>query len=282
MKKFKYFAFLVIVLSSIFSCTHEPDSKPNIYIIGDSTVKCGKGIGEGGLWGWGAPFYYFFDTAKVEVHNMARGGTSSRTYRSLGLWQAILDELKAGDFVFIQFGHNDGGALNDSLRARGTIRGTGDESELIDNILTGERERVYTFGAYLRMYVQEIKEKGAKPVLIAPIPRNRWGEDGKIPYNDETYGGWTQEVAKTENVKFINLNHKLADAMNALGPKDVTDVLFFERDHTHLTAKGAVLAATLVVDGISEIPESELNMFLVNEYPGPELAAFINEALNIE
>lgn len=270
------FAGLATVL--LLACTSDPEPKPVIYTIGDSTVKNGQGRGDGGLWGWGAPFAYFFDSTQVEVVNVARGGTSSRTYRTLGLWQPTLDSLKAGDFVFIQFGHNDAGALNDSTRARGTIRGTGDESELIDNILTGEQETVYSYGAYLRMYVQEIRDKGATPVLIAPIPRNSWNEEGKIPYNDASYGGWAREVAEQEGVMFINLNHKLADAMNALGPDKVTDVLFFARDHTHPTAEGAVLAASLVVEGIREHPGNPLSKYLLNEYPAGALADFIGAA----
>lgn len=277
----KYFA-IVAFLASIVSCSQEQGQKPTIFTIGDSTVKCGQGDGGGGLWGWGEPFQFFFDTAKVDLVNVARGGTSSRTYRTLGLWQPTLEKLKAGDFVFIQFGHNDGGALNDSTRARGTIRGVGDESEEIDNILTGEMETVYSYGEYLTKYVKEIKEKGAIPVLIAPIPRNKWNEEGRIPYNDDSYGGWTKEIAKRESVMFINLNHKLADAMTRMGEENVIDVIFWKHDHTHTTAEGAVLSASLVVEGIKENPNSPLNNYLLKDYPSQAIVSFVEAAKQVK
>ncbi|GAO29457.1 SGNH/GDSL hydrolase family protein [Geofilum rubicundum] len=114
---FKSLMVLAFVWAVLSCSQQEETAKPTIYTIGDSTVKCGQGKGGGGLWGWGEPFQFFFDTTQVNLVNVARGGTSSRTYRTLGLWQPTLDSLKAGDFVFIQFGHNDAGALNDSTCA---------------------------------------------------------------------------------------------------------------------------------------------------------------------
>ncbi|MCA1745208.1 MAG: rhamnogalacturonan acetylesterase [Bacteroidales bacterium] len=278
---FKSLMVVALVLAGL-SCSQQEPVKPTIYTIGDSTVKCGQGKGGGGLWGWGEPFQFFFDTTQVNLVNVARGGTSSRTYRTLGLWQPTLDSLKAGDFVFIQFGHNDAGALNDSTRARGTIRGVGDESEVIDNILTGEMETVYSYGAYLSMYVKEIREKGATPILIAPIPRNSWNEEGRVPYNDVTYGGWARQIADQDSVMFINLNQKMADAMTEMGQENVTDVIFWERDHTHTTAEGAVLSASLVVEGIRENPESPLNKYLLKAYPSQAIGRFVEAAKEVE
>lgn len=87
----------------------------------------------------------FFDTNKINVVNRALGGTSSRTfYRDQ--WPRVLAMLKPGDFVIMQFGHNDGSAINDASRARGTIKGVGDETQEIDNLLTKQPEVVHTFG----------------------------------------------------------------------------------------------------------------------------------------
>jgi len=91
--------------------------KPTLYIIGDSTVKNGRGKGDDGLWGWGDLIHEQFDTTKIKIVNKARGGRSSRTYQTEGLWDEVLNRLKPGDFVLMQFGHNDGGKINDDKRA---------------------------------------------------------------------------------------------------------------------------------------------------------------------
>jgi len=133
---------------------------PTLYLIGDSTVRNGKGDGANGQWGWGEPLVEYFDSRKISVINSALGGRSSRTYITGGQWERVRSQLRNGDFVIIQFGHNDSSAINDDSRARGTIRGTGEESERIDNLLTHEPEVVHSFGWYMRRYVRETREKG--------------------------------------------------------------------------------------------------------------------------
>src|SRR5688572_2856998 len=123
---------------------------PTLFLIGDSTVRNGAGDGSNKQWGWGEPVAAYFDPAKIAVLNRARGGRSSRTFLTEGLWDQALSQMKPGDFVLIQFGHNDGGAINDTSRARGTIKGVGEETEEIDNLLTKKREVVHSYGWYLR------------------------------------------------------------------------------------------------------------------------------------
>ena len=240
-----------------------PNGKPTVYIIGDSTVKNGRGDGAGGLWGWGDPVVQFFDTAKIRLENHALGGTSSRTYRSKGLWDGVLQNIKPGDYVLMQFGHNDGGPVNDTVRARGTIRGTGDEVREIDNLITGQHEVVHSYGWYIRQYIIEAKEKGAIPVVVAPIPRNIW-INGHVPRNDSTYGLWAREMADFEEATFINLNGMMASAMEKLGEEQVTGTYFYKKDHTHPGAKGAVLAASLVVEGLKESDGCLLKNYLLD------------------
>src|SRR5438309_8651409 len=93
--------------------------KPTLYLIGDSTVRNGQGDGTGGQWGWGEPLAAHFDPAKIAVVNRALGGTSSKSYFTSGLWDKVLATVQPGDFVILQFGHNDGGPLDDTARARG-------------------------------------------------------------------------------------------------------------------------------------------------------------------
>ncbi len=259
------FFILTVILSGCQQKKVEatPQGKPTVYIIGDSTVKNGRGDGAGGLWGWGDPIVQFFDTAGIHLENHALGGTSSRTYRSKGLWDEVLQNIKPGDYVLIQFGHNDEGPINDTIRARGTIRGIGDETREIDNLITGQHEVVHSYGWYIRQYIIEAKEKGAIPVVIAPIPRNIW-VNGHVPRNDSTYGLWAREMADFEEVAFINLNEMMASAMEKLGEGQVTGTYFYEKDHTHPGAKGAVLAASLVVEGLRESDDCFLKKYLLD------------------
>ena len=144
---------------------------PTLFLIGDSTVRNGSGTGANNQLGWGEPLVAYFDSARIQVLNRARGGRSSRTFLTEGLWDQVLDALKPGDFVIMQFGHNDGGPLDDNQRARGSLRGTGDETREIDNPITKKHEVVHTFGWYLRKYIADAKEKGATPIVCSLVPR---------------------------------------------------------------------------------------------------------------
>ena len=92
---------------------------PNLFVIGDSTASNGEDLG------WGSHLAGYFDESKINVYNRARGGCSSRTFQNEGLWDKVLGDLQPGNFVLIQFGHNDGGMINDRYRARGSLRGLG-------------------------------------------------------------------------------------------------------------------------------------------------------------
>ena len=110
---------------------------PSLYLIGDSPVRNGDGNGSNGQWGWGDQIAGYFNSKKINVVNRALGGLSSRTYLTFDYWDRLMALLKPGDIVIMQFGHNDAGPINDNVRARGTTKGTGEETEEIDNILTG-------------------------------------------------------------------------------------------------------------------------------------------------
>lgn len=251
MIKCKPLLVLSVFLLSCCQNTSDKEMKPTVYLVGDSTVKNGQGDGAGGLWGWGDFIGQFLNASKIKVENHALGGTSSRTFQSKGLWPPVKDSLQKGDYVLIQFGHNDAGPINDDFRARGSLKGVGDKTEEIDNILTGEHEIVHSYGWYIRKLIKETKEKGAIPVVMSPIPRNKW-ENNEVSRNSNSYGGWAKQVAKEEGVTFIDLNDKMATALETKGEDKVTEVYFYKRDHTHTTAKGAALAASLVIEGLKE------------------------------
>ncbi|MGQ7945458.1 rhamnogalacturonan acetylesterase [Flavobacterium sp. WC2509] len=254
MKLIKLIALLcATVLFLNFS--QKTQNKPTVYIVGDSTVKNGSGKGDGGLWGWGDFIGQFLDTTKVSIQNHALGGTSSRSFQDKGLWTPVFKKLKKGDYVLIQFGHNDNGPLNDTVRARGTIKGIGNESEEIDNMLTHKHETVHTYGWYIRKLVKDALSKGAIPVVFSPIPRNDWKE-GKIIRNNESYGLWAKQIAEQEKVTFIDLNANMSDELDKKGESNVTGTYFYERDHTHTSARGAVLSATVIANELKKSSNS--------------------------
>lgn len=230
---------------------------PSIILIGDSTVRNGHDDGQGkgadGQWGWGRPIADYFDASRVNLVNRAVGGLSSRTYRTSGHWARTQAFIKKGDWVLMQFGHNDASPVNDASRARGVLRGTGPESEEIDNQLTGRRETVYTYGAYLRGYIAEIRAAGATPVVCSPVIRKRWDADGlKVQRAGANYAAWAAEVARQEGVAFIDLNEWGARRYEALG-KAAVDGLFprgTPEETVHTNLAGATLNAQLVVAGL--------------------------------
>jgi rhamnogalacturonan acetylesterase len=175
-----------------------------------------------------------------------------------------LNLMKRGDFVIMQFGHNDPGPLNDRTRARGTIPGSGDESQPITNLLTGQAEIVHTYGWYLRKYIADTRARGATPIVCSPIPRKVW-QDGVIVRGTNSYAGWADTVAKAEHAPFVDLNKLIAERYNALGPEKV-DPLFAD-GHTHTTAAGAELNAQCLVAGLRALPDDPLALYLLAEKP---------------
>jgi lysophospholipase L1-like esterase len=243
-------AFRVIASALDSGAKEKP---PTLFLIGDSTVRNGAGDGTNKQWGWGEPVAAYFDAAKITVLNRARGGRSSRTFLTEGLWDQVLTAMKPGDFVLIQFGHNDGGPINDTSRARGTIKGVGEETEEIDNLLTKKHEVVHSYGWYLRKYVADARTKGATPIICSPVPRKIWKE-GRIARDQ--YARWAEEVAKAEKVGFIDLNGIIARQYEAMGAEKVEPL--FADEHTHTTLAGAELNAACVIAGLKALKTDPL------------------------
>lgn len=233
---------------------------PVVFLIGDSTVKNGRGDGSNNQWGWGSFFQQYFDSTKVTVENHALGGRSSRTFITEDRWEKVRPALKPGDFLFIQFGHNDGGPLNTG-RARASLKGIGNETETVIMERTGGPETVYTFGHYLRIYIRQAKAMGAIPVVLSPTPNNRW-TDGKIARQDQTYAKWAKEVAEQENVTFIDLNRLSCDKCDNLGENKAK--LLFE-DSVHTNYDGAIMNCESIVEAMQSISGLLLNKYLIKK-----------------
>ncbi|MBN7816320.1 rhamnogalacturonan acetylesterase [Algoriphagus sp. YJ13C] len=235
--------------------------KPTLFLIGDSTVKNGQGDGAGGLWGWGDFIAPFFDLDRIKVQNHALGGTSSRTFQAYGLWEKVLDKMEPGDYLIMQFGHNDSSPLADTLRARGTIKSAGLEAEIIYNPITKKQETVYSYGQYLRQMILAAKAKGVTPIVCSLIPRNNWVE-GKVTRADSDYGLWAKQVALDTYTAFIDLNQLVANYYDSLGESYVKDHFFNDKDHTHTIQEGAELNAEIVARAIADLEEIELKEYL--------------------
>lgn len=251
------------VLAISLLCSFIFQSKPTLYLIGDSTVKNGRDDGQNkgadGLWGWG---HYLGEYFKIPVVNDALGGTSSRTFmNNPKLWQTTLAKIKPGDFLMMQFGHNDSSPLNDSTRARGTIKGNGEESEAIHNILTKQDEVVHTYGWYIRKFINEAKAKGATVIVCSPIPRNSWSADGKVHRSDDSYALWAQQAAEQAGASFLPLNKIISDDYDKEGA-DKVKAVYFHTDVTHTIEAGAKFNATAVVQGVKALKDSRLKDYL--------------------
>ena len=259
-KKSTFLLALTIILFSSFMILSHADKKPTLFFVGDSTVKNGRGDGSGNMWGWGDLMAPLFDTSKIKLENDALGGTSSRTFLTKGLWDKVLAKIQKGDYVIMQFGHNDSSPLDDTARARGTIKGVGDSAREIYNPITKQQEVVHTYGWYLAKFTNEAKAKGATVFICSPIPRNDW-KDGKVNrYNGTGYGLWSKQTAEATGAYFIDLNSITADEYDAMGQEKVNPL--FPNEHTHTSREGAAINAASIVKGIKQLKNCDLKKYI--------------------
>ncbi len=237
--------------------------KPVVFFTGDSTVK-NADKEEDGMWGWASQAQTVFDESKITLVNAARAGRSTRSFIREGLWEKVYNSLQPGDFVTIQFGHNDICPITDA-KARGVIAESKDTLHVyrLDN---GTYEVVYSFGWYLKKMIDDCREKGATPILVSLTPRNEW-PGGKIERRDNSYGKWYREVVKETDVEFVDLHNISADFLDKkYAKKRLSDDkekakaemaqikekagLYFKKDHTHASKLGAQMNAKSFAKGL--------------------------------
>lgn len=225
--------------------------KPVVFITGDSTVK-NEDKAEDGMWGWGAVAASIFDTDKITIQNSAQAGRSCRSYLREGRWDKVYNDLQPGDFVLIQFGHNDAGNEIAHGKARNDITGTADSSHVY-RVRTDQEVRnevVYTFGWYLHKMIDDVRQKGATPILVSLTPRNEW-PGGKIERRNDSFGRWYREVVAQTSVEFVDLHNISADALDQIGRDAAKE--YYKKDHTHTSKKGALLNAQSIAKGLRQI-----------------------------
>ena len=263
----RVFALVTLFLSSAFIVAAEDqrpvvdasklhDEKPadpklpTLFLVGDSTVKSG---GVNGLFGWGERLAPYFDSTKINVVNQAIGGRSSRSYLMDGRWARVLPQIKRGDFVIIQFGHNDGGKIGDpAMKRRASGPGIGPET-VDDPKPDGTIEAVHTFGWYMANYVNEAKAKGATVILCSPIPHKDKWQTGR---DFATFAEWDQQVATANGALFFDLTEIISAHYRKIGTEKADT--FFADARTHTNDEGAKFNAACVVAGLKTLKDNPL------------------------
>ena len=234
----KMFLFFAVVLTAF---ALPPKKKIRVYLIGDSTM-CEYEAKRAPLTGWGMPFKNFFDTT-VTIDNRAKGGRSTRTFLSENRWQPIADSLQEGDYVLMQFGHNDE-AKEERYKDRYTP--------------------VPDYKVNLAKFIAETRARKAVPVLITPVTRMRFDKEGKQQETHMEYTAAVFEVAKQYSVPVIDLDKRSRELLTQLGPVNA-NYLFMQlapgehpaypegqKDNTHFNEYGARRIAELVLAELKE------------------------------
>ena len=166
----------------------------------------------------------------------------------------------------MQFGHNDSSAVNDTSRARGTIKGVGDETQAITNLLTKEPETVHSFGWYEKQMIDEARAKGVTPMVCSLIPHNNW-KNGSAVRNKKDYAGWAGEVAEAEKVPFLDINEIIARHYDQLGQETV-NALFVAGAGPHTSLSGAETNAACVIAALKGLPTDPLAQYFSEKAAG--------------
>ncbi len=233
---------------------------PTLFLVGDSTVKSG---GQNGAIGWGERIAQYFDTRKINVVNAAIGGRSSRTFFTEGRWERVLGQMKTGDLLVIQFGHNDGGRIGDPAnKNRASSAGIGQET-VEDTRPDGSKEQVHSFGWYTAKYVADAKAKGVTVVIASPIPhRDKW--EGERDFAN--FADWGRQVAQAGGAHFMDLTMLVTDGYRRIGAERVDT--FFSDARTHTNAAGAEFNAQRVVAGLKALPGNPLRPYFSEKASG--------------
>jgi hypothetical protein len=228
---------------------------PTLWIVGDSTLNSNAP-----LRGWGQELAQFFDLKKINVVNRAIGGRSSRTFQYEGRWDKLLSELKKGDFVILQFGHNDVGQYDDpKAKDRPSLHSEGEETAEATR-LDGKKETVHSFGWYMRKYGNDVRERGATMIFCSMVPHKDWDGGHIVRKEREKWVQWTANAAVVTHSAYIDLNEIVALEFERLGPDKVAPL--FGDARTHSTPAGALLNAQMVIAGVRVLKKPELKKYL--------------------
>lgn len=217
------------------------DEPITVFIAGDSTAAP-KLETKRPETGWGEQLQKRFDEKRVRIDNHAANGRSTRTFIGEGRWQTLVDKVKAGDYVLIQFGHND------------------ESKEKVDRYTPPD-----DFRRNLERFVAEVRAKKATPVLLTPVMRRRFDKDGKLYDVHGEYPDLTRRVAAEQKVALVDMHRMSEKVLVRYGPEE-SRKLFLQlkagenpnypqgvEDNTHFSPLGADIMAALAVDGLREL-----------------------------
>lgn len=231
--------FIVLITFALISFTNKDSI--TIFLAGDSTMA-DKPIEDNPERGWGQVFSRFFND-QVKIENHARNGRSTKSFIDQGRWDSLINRVSKGDYVFIQFGHNDSKKDDPNRYAEA-------HTDYKNNLIR---------------FVNDCKNKGATPVLLTPVVRRRFDENGNFFDIHGDYPEVVREVAREQNVFLIDLNQKSAKLVSGLGVERSKELYLHiepgkykllpdgKKDDTHFSKYGAMRMAQLVVDGIKEL-----------------------------
>ena len=235
---------LLFTALSLFSYVLIQKKKITVYLVGDSTISI-KEITAYPETGWGMPFAHFFDSTVI-VDNRAKNGRSTKTFLEENLWQPVVDSLNEGDYVFIQFGHND---------------------EVKEKV--GRYTTVEEFKINLLRYINDSRRKKAIPVLVTPVARRKFDGNGKVVETHPLYSDAVREVATQQKITLIDLDQRSQALLQQFGP-EFSKYLYLQLqpgehpnypdgrdDNTHFSEWGARKVAQIV---LAEIKTSKLEL----------------------
>lgn len=237
--------FLLILVSFLPQREHI-----TVYLAGDSTMA-NKQVRAYPETGWGMPFYAFFDST-VTVINKAQNGRSTKSFISEGLWQSIGDNLKAGDYVLIQFGHND----EVPTKAAATT-----ETQFRENLLR---------------FITDARAKQATPVLITPVARRKFDAAGNVQGTHQVYSEIVRKLAAAQNVPLIDLDTEGQALIAKFGPEDSKMLFNYltpgenvnypegRSDDTHFSELGARKVAEIVLADIKALKLDLANRIVIS------------------
>jgi DNA sulfur modification protein DndE len=240
-KKIFLLLTICLLILAVIYVKNDSAEKIRIFLIGDSTMA-NKPLEDNPERGWGQMLPVFFSD-NVEIHNHAKNGRSTKSFIDQGLWQAVLDSLQPGDYVMIQFGHND--------------------QKITDSTRYADPHGAYKHN--LQRYVNQSRAKGAQPILITPVMRRRFDEHGQFYDVHGDYPGVVREVAAQMQVPLIDLHQSSRELLVSLGEEKTKEIFLWvapgkyarfpngKQDNTHFSEYGARQIAGLVVNGIKEL-----------------------------
>ncbi len=220
--------------------------KLRIFLVGDSTMS-EKQISAYPETGWGMMFSKFIDTSNTEIFNVAQNGRSTRSFMQEGRWGRVVDSLREGDIVLIQFGHND------EVRTKAQS--------------TSRKE----FRHNLEKYIQDTRSRKAVPVLITPAARRSFAADGSLADTHKTYSELVRKVARKKKVSLVELDRKSQDLLRSFGPENSAWLFNHlkpgehpnypegKTDNTHFSELGARKIAEIVYGELKKLNPGGIN-----------------------